>query len=88
VDLEFPIRLPEATTVPADAIVESGLQKIVFVDKGNGNFESRAVETGWRFGGRVQIVHGLDLGESIVVSGTFLLDSESRMRRGDAGGHD
>ncbi len=88
VDLEFPISLPEATTVPADAIVESGLRKTVFVTRGEGWFEPRTVETGWRFGGRVQIVHGLEPGESIVVSGNFLLGSESRMRHGDSSGHD
>jgi Cu(I)/Ag(I) efflux system membrane fusion protein len=88
VDLEFPINLPAATTVPVDAVVESGLRKIVFVDKGSGVFEPRAVETGWRSGGLVQIIHGLDPGESIVVSGNFLLDSERKIRQGDAGGHD
>jgi membrane fusion protein, copper/silver efflux system len=88
VNLEFPVSLPEALTIPSDAIVESGLRKTVFVSQGGGVFEPRAVETGWRFGGRVQILHGLSAGDSIVVSGTFLLDSASRMRRGDAGGHD
>jgi Cu(I)/Ag(I) efflux system membrane fusion protein len=38
------------------------------------------VETGWRFGDRVEIVKGLSAGDRIVVSGTFLLDSESRIR--------
>jgi Cu(I)/Ag(I) efflux system membrane fusion protein len=88
VDLGFPIRLPEGTTVPAEAVIESGMRKTVFVVRGQGIFEPRTVETGWRFGGRVQILHGLSPGESIVVSGNFLLDSESRMRQGDAGGHD
>ena len=88
VDLEFQVTLPEAVHVPADAVVDSGLRKTVFVDRGGGSFESRVVETGWRFGGRVQIVHGLNPGESIVVSGTFLLDSESHMRQGNSGRHD
>lgn len=88
VNLDFPISLPEAITVPPDAIVESGLSRTVFISRGDGVFEPRAVETGWRFGGRVQVLHGLNAGDSIVVSGTFLLDSASRMRRGDAGGHD
>jgi Cu(I)/Ag(I) efflux system membrane fusion protein len=51
----------------------------VYVDKGNGNFEPRTVQTGWRLGDRVQIVDGLEAGERIVVSGNFLVDSESRM---------
>lgn len=80
VDVELPIELPPAITVPADAVMDSGLKKTVFVDRGNGFFESRNVETGWRFADRVQVVNGLAPGEQIVVSGTFLVDSESRMK--------
>ena len=80
VDVECPVTLPPAITVPIDALLDSGLRKTVFVDRGNGLFEPRQVETGWRFGDRVEIVKGLKPGERIVVSGNFLLDSESRMR--------
>jgi YHS domain-containing protein len=38
------------------------------------------VETGWRFDDRIEVVKGLVPGERIVVSGNFLLDSESRMK--------
>ena len=88
VDLEFSISLPEAPTVPAEAIVDSGVGKIVYVERGEGIFEPRRVETGWRLAGRVQIVSGLEPGASIVVSGNVLLDSQSRMRHGDASVHD
>ncbi len=85
VDVELPITLPPAIAVPADALVDSGVKKTVFVDKGNGVFEPRKVETGWRAGDQVEIVKGLMAGERIVVSGTFLLDSESRMKAAAAG---
>ena len=77
--------MPPAITVPADAVFDSGLRKTVFVDRGNGNFEARRVETGWRLGDRVEIVRGLMEGERIVVSANFLLDSESRMKAAAAG---
>jgi len=80
VDVEVPIQLPEAITVPADAILDSGLRKTVFVDKGNGYFEPREVEIGLRVGNRVEIVRGLEAGERIVTSGTFLIDSESKLQ--------
>jgi Cu(I)/Ag(I) efflux system membrane fusion protein len=80
VDVEFPVNLPPALVVPADAIVDSGLSKTVFVDRGEGNFVRRVVETGWRIGGDVQVTKGLTAGERIVTSGTFLIDSESRMK--------
>ncbi|HET9753470.1 MAG TPA: hypothetical protein VFP52_10935, partial [Myxococcales bacterium] len=84
VDVELPLELPSAMTVPAGSVLDSGLRKTVFVDRGNGSFERRAVETGWRFGDRVEVRSGLSPGERIVVAGTFLLDSESRMRLGAA----
>ncbi|RPI17450.1 MAG: efflux RND transporter periplasmic adaptor subunit [Acidobacteriales bacterium] len=80
VDVELPVSLPAAVTVPADAVVDSGLKKTVYVAQGDGYFEPRMVETGWRFGDQVEIVKGLMPGERVVVSGNFLLDSESRMR--------
>jgi len=80
VDVEFPVNLPATLVVPADAIVDSGLRKTVFVECGNGSFEPRVVETGWRMGDDVEVTKGLTAGERIVVSGTFFIDSESRMR--------
>jgi membrane fusion protein, copper/silver efflux system len=80
VDVEFPVDLPPTLVVPADAIVDSGLRKTVFVDRGNGYFEPRLVETGWRIGDDVEVTKGLVAGERIVTSGTFLVDSESRMK--------
>lgn len=85
VDVEFPISIPPAVFVPADAVLDSGLRKTVFIDRGNGFFEPRNVKTGWRIGDRVEIVSGLRTGELIVVSGNFLIDSESRMELAAAG---
>lgn len=85
VDVELPITLPPAVTVPVDAILDSGRNKTIFVDRGEGYFEPRKVEAGWRMGDRVEITEGLKPGERIVVSGTFLIDSESRMKAAAAG---
>ena len=85
VDVEFPVDLPEAVTVPVDAVMNTGLKKTAFVDRGNGYFEPRKVETGWRLGDRMEITKGLDPGERIIISGNFLVDSESRMKLAAAG---
>ncbi|HSB73823.1 MAG TPA: efflux RND transporter periplasmic adaptor subunit, partial [Candidatus Methylomirabilis sp.] len=85
VDVQLPISLPPTITVSADAVLDSGVKKTVFVDRGEGIFEPRSVETGWRLGDRIEIVEGLQPGERIVVAGTFLLDSESRMKLAAAG---
>jgi YHS domain-containing protein len=68
-----------------DAILDSGVRRTVFVDRGNGVFEPREVETGWRMGDRVEIVRGLEPGERIVTSGNFLIDWESRLEMAAAG---
>jgi RND family efflux transporter MFP subunit len=80
VDVELPIRLPPAVTVPLDAVVDSGARARVYVEHGEGIFEPRDVETGWRFGERVEILRGVRPGERVVVEATFLVDSESRLK--------
>jgi len=85
VDVEIPVNMPPAITIPMEALIESGLDKTVFVDRSNGFFEPRQVQTGRRLGGRIEIVNGLMDGERVVVSGSFLLNSESRMKLAAAG---
>jgi membrane fusion protein, copper/silver efflux system len=83
VSVELPISLPSGLSVPADAVLDSGLSMRVFVQSSPGHFESRPVETGWQLGDRVQIVKGLQAGDLVVSSGTFLVDSESRLQLAD-----
>ena len=80
VDVDLSIATPSGLSVPADAVLDSGLSKQVFVDRGNGIFEPRQVDIGEPFGDRVQILKGLAEGEKVVASGTFLVDSESRLK--------
>ena len=80
VDVEFMVNLPEAVVVPIAAVIDSGKNKTVYVVQGEGIFEPRMVQTGWQFNDRVEIVEGLQPGEKIVISGNFLIDSESRMK--------
>jgi Cu(I)/Ag(I) efflux system membrane fusion protein len=84
VDVALAIALPPSVAVPVEAVLDSGLKKTVFVDRGEGYFEPRQVETGWRFDDRIQIVRGLEPGERIVTSANFLLDSETRMQQAAA----
>jgi Cu(I)/Ag(I) efflux system membrane fusion protein len=80
VDVNIPITMPPSLHVPADAVIDSGTSSVVYVNVGSGAFEPRKVTTGWRLGRQVEITDGLMPGEKIVVSGNFLIDSESRMR--------
>jgi YHS domain-containing protein len=85
VDVELPMQTQETVSVPVEALLDSGLKKTVFIEKKPGIFEPREVKTGRNFGNRTEIVSGLDQGERIVVSGTFLIDSESKMKLAAAG---
>jgi multidrug efflux pump subunit AcrA (membrane-fusion protein)/YHS domain-containing protein len=85
VDVDFKVNVRSAIMAPAGAVMDTGLRKAVFVDRGNGYFEPRKVETGARLGDNVIITDGLMPGERIVVSGNFLIDSESRFQLAAAG---
>lgn len=80
VDVEFNQKFPYGLTVPADAVLDGGLKKIVYVESSDGVFEPREVEIGGTFGGRVVVERGLAEGDRIVTAGNFMIDSESRMR--------
>ena len=80
VNVDMEVHVPAALTIPTEALLDSGISKVVYIDRGNGAFEPRQIQTGRRSGTRIEVVSGLAPGEKIVVSGTFLLDSESRLR--------
>jgi membrane fusion protein, copper/silver efflux system len=85
VNVEHSVEMPSAMTVPVDAVLDSGLTKTIFVERSPGIFEPRKVETGRYFNNRVEIAHGLMPGEKIVVSGNFLMDSESKFKMASQG---
>lgn len=67
--------------VPSEAILHSGERQLVFVTAPHGKFVAREVVTGVNGGDRqTEIVKGLKEGEEVVVSGQFLLDSESQLQ--------
>ena len=66
----------EATAVSAEAIQKISGLPAVFVESQPGRFEVRPVETGREAHGMVEIRHGLQDGEKVVVRGAFVLKSE------------
>lgn len=77
----------DVLVVPADALVETGTQSLVFVAEGQGRFTPRQVQAGQRANGNVEIVSGLEHGDRVAASATFFLDSESQLR-GALGGYE
>ncbi|HUL58272.1 MAG TPA: efflux RND transporter periplasmic adaptor subunit [Anaeromyxobacteraceae bacterium] len=70
----------EGLRVPADAVVDSGTKKVVFVAVGEGKFRPREIRIGVSDGASVEVISGLVEGEQVVTRGNFLVDSESRLR--------
>ncbi len=69
----------EVVHVPREALIRGGSTDRVVVALGGGRFRAQAVETGIESGDRVAIRKGISAGELIVVSGQFLIDSESNI---------
>ncbi|HEX6438940.1 MAG TPA: efflux RND transporter periplasmic adaptor subunit [Candidatus Binatia bacterium] len=77
---EIEINAGRKLAVPDEAVLDSGLRKVVFLDKGEGRFEPAEVKVGNKFDGYYEILAGLSAGERILASASFLLDSESRLK--------
>ncbi len=68
------------TTIPFDAILETGTQDWVFVKKGDGKLEPRLITIKYRAGDEIAVGSGVEPGDSIATSANFLIDSESRLQ--------
>ena len=70
--------------VPSEAVIETGTRRVVMVSEGDGRFRPVNVETGGQSGGQTEIRSGLTLGQKVVVSGQFLIDSEASLKATEA----
>ncbi len=75
-----PKRQAVALLVPAEALIRTGTRSVVFIDRGKGRYEAAEVSIGRSVGTSTEILGGLKLGDTIVTSGQFLLDSEASLR--------
>jgi len=70
----------EVLAVPAEAVIETGRRSSVVRALGGGRFQPVDVVTGMASGGLVEILSGLNSDDEVVVSGQFLIDSESSLQ--------
>jgi len=80
VNLSLGVRLPAGPAIPEDALLDTGTEQYVFIDKGNGYFEPRLVKAGTQAEGFYAVESGLRAGERVVTGANFLIDSESRLK--------
>ncbi|HUX46277.1 MAG TPA: efflux RND transporter periplasmic adaptor subunit [Terracidiphilus sp.] len=72
--------------VPASAVLQAGSQSLVFVDQGNGYLQPRTVTVGPQAADDVVILSGVKVGDQVVSSASFLVDSEAQLQA-SAGGY-
>jgi Cu(I)/Ag(I) efflux system membrane fusion protein len=83
-DIAFNVDAGEKLSVPSEAVLHDSSGAHVITALGEGRFSSRAIRTGISADGRTEITSGLEAGESVIVSGQFMLDSETNLREGFA----
>src|SRR5436190_4485075 len=71
--------------VPQDALMDTGSEQYVFIDKGDGYVQPRKVKVSAEAGEKVGIEQGLKAGERVVTGANFIVDSESRLKGAFAG---
>jgi Cu(I)/Ag(I) efflux system membrane fusion protein len=84
-NVQLKINYGKQIAVPQEAIMDSGDKQYVFVVHDGGVFEPRVIQMGAKLEGNVVVLSGLNAGETIVTSGNFLIDSESRLKSAMAG---
>jgi Cu(I)/Ag(I) efflux system membrane fusion protein len=79
-EVEIRIDLGRKLAVPDDAVIDTGVRQIVYVDRKDGNFEPREVSLGARVEGYREVIRGLRPGDRVAASAAFLVDSEAQLR--------
>jgi Cu(I)/Ag(I) efflux system membrane fusion protein len=79
-DVEIFIDLGSRLAVPESAVINTGTRQIIYVDKGDGNFEPRDVTTGIRAEGLIEVTTGVEAGDQVASEANFLIDSEARLK--------
>jgi Cu(I)/Ag(I) efflux system membrane fusion protein len=70
----------EHLVVPSEAVITTGERNVVIVARESGGFEVAVVAVGTEADGKTAILSGLQEGQSIVLSGQFLIDSEASLK--------
>lgn len=80
VNAKINVDLGEKLAVPEEAVMDTGERKVVFVAGPEGRFIARDVVLGHKAGGYYEVLEGLSEAETVVTSGNFFIDSESKLK--------
>jgi len=84
-NITMDVSLGRQVLVPRDAVMDTGTEQYVFIDKGNGYVSPRKVKVSAEAGDQVGIEQRLKAGERVVTGANFIVDSESRLKGALAG---
>jgi len=76
------VPLTRGIVVPVTAVIDTGKRQLVWVEMSPGMFEPREVKAGDRIYDQVQNLAGINAGDKVAVSGSYLIDSESQLKGG------
>jgi Cu(I)/Ag(I) efflux system membrane fusion protein/cobalt-zinc-cadmium efflux system membrane fusion protein len=80
VNVALKVPMGSQLVIPATGVLQSGEREIVFVQRNDGYIEPREVQLGSRVGDDFIVLKGLGVGEQIITSANFLIDSESQLQ--------
>ncbi len=75
-------KITQVLAIPATAVLDTGVRKIVYIDKGNGQYVGKEVILGPKAGDYYPVMNGLEEGDRVVTSANFLIDSQSQLTGG------
>ena len=84
-NISMSVSVGRQVLVPQDAVMDTGSEQYVFIDKGDGYVQPRRVKVSAEAGEKVGIEQGLKPGERVVTAANFVVDSESRLKGAFAG---
>lgn len=79
-DVEFETDVRKRLSIPSDAILKSKDGDYVVLDEGRGRFQPVRILAGLTYKNRTEVLEGVSVQDKVVVSGQFLIDSESALR--------
>jgi len=80
-DGKIELEAPAVLTVPRTAVIETGADAVVYIDKDGGAYEHTVIKTGRRGDTMVEVLSGLKEGDAVVTNGNLLIDGQAEMNR-------
>jgi Cu(I)/Ag(I) efflux system membrane fusion protein len=72
---------PAVLTVPRTAVLATGPESVVYIERGGDAYERAVLKTGRRGDALVEVLAGLNEGERVVTNGNLLIDGQAELNR-------